>query len=371
MSRTPFQPFLSSIVLASLWIGTIPAVAADDSGDAASSIHRLVPRFLLGLVHASEVHAELKLDSDQISKLEALFAETDVEWFPARNLASEEQLAVIDRLEGRVRQWFRDNTTTAQQQRMNQLEYFAQGNRILLRTDVAKQIGLAKEQQSRLAEFAAATSESQTKLSRTQYGDPAIASLQAELEKNTREERAAIGKIVRPEQRSKLNALLGVPFDPSGLQRIYAMAPEFDSGQPWINSEPLTMSGLRGKVVIVHFYAFQCHNCHANFDIYRRWFKKYSSDDVVLIGIQTPETSRERDADAVRAAATEKALDFPIQIDLASQTWAAWGNTMWPTVYVVDQNGYIRHWWSGELNWKGATADQTIESVVDKLLDKA
>ncbi len=125
---------------------------------------------------------------------------------------------------------------------------------------------------------------------------------------------------------------------------------------------------LRGKVVLVHFYAFQCHNCHANFEIYRRWHDQWHEKGVVVVGIQTPETSQERDPAAVKSAAAERKLEFPIIVDVASKNWDAWGNTMWPTVYVVDKNGYLRQWWAGELNWKGATGDKTIEQVVDQLL---
>ena len=89
---------------------------------------------------------------------------------------------------------------------------------------------------------------------------------------------------------------------------------------------------------------------------------------VAVVGIQTPETSLERDPQAVKEAARERGLYFPIMIDLESENWKAWGNTMWPTVYVVDKNGYIRHWWQGELNWKGATSDKVIEDLVDDLL---
>jgi len=130
----------------------------------------------------------------------------------------------------------------------------------------------------------------------------------------------------------------------------------------------VTMASLKGNVVLVHFYAFQCHNCHANFGIYRRWHDELTAKGVVVVGIQTPETKSERDPDAVKAAAAERDLKFPVMVDLESKNWNAWGNTMWPTVYVVDKQGYLRHWWQGELNWKGATADKTIEDLVETLL---
>jgi len=87
-----------------------------------------------------------------------------------------------------------------------------------------------------------------------------------------------------------------------------------------------------------------------------------------LIGIQTPETSAERNVSLVKAAAKEKGFQFPVLIDLQNKNWDAWGNTMWPTVYVVDKKGYIRSWWQGELNWQGATGDKTIETLIDQLL---
>jgi len=57
-------------------------------------------------------------------------------------------------------------------------------------------------------------------------------------------------------------------------------------------------------------------------------------------------------------------------VDVSSKNWDAWGNTMWPTVYVVDKNGYIRWLWQGELNWQGATGDKSIEKLVDELLEE-
>lgn len=331
----------------------------------------LIPQYLLGLVHAPETHAELSLTEDQVSDLETLFAEIDLKWFPARNLGTAENRRIVLELESRVREWFAQNTSSEQQARLNQLELFAQGNRMLLRPDVGKRIGLTAGQQAGVAKLAAATDEAQRKLSRTQFGDANIPTYQANVQAAAKAEQTALAKIMQPDMRTKLGKLLSEPFDTTKLSRIYAMAPEFASSSKWINSSPLTMESLRGKVVVVHFYAFQCYNCHANFGIYRRWHETLTEKGVVVVGIQTPETSRERNFDAVRAAADERGLEFPIAVDLDSSSWNAWGNTMWPCVYVVDQQGYIRHWWAGELNWKGATADQTIEKVIDDLLTSA
>lgn len=87
-----------------------------------------------------------------------------------------------------------------------------------------------------------------------------------------------------------------------------------------------------------------------------------------MVGIQTPETADERDPQKVAAAVSEQGFEFPVLIDLKKGNWDTWGNTMWPTIYVIDRDGYIRFWWQGELNWQGAKGDEVIEDLVEKLL---
>ena len=341
------------------------AMAADDVKDPYA---RLVPQCLLSLLHAPEVHKELKLSEKQVDDLEVLLREVDAKWFPARILPADEQLAVNRELEAKVWEWFGKSAMAPHRERLHQLEYQAQAGRVFLRSDMAKRFGLQSSQLQKLAGLARAADDSKQALERTQFGDSQLKNLQDKAKQAAKAEKEGLMKIVRPEQWQKLASLLGDPFDTINLKRIYPLAPEFVSVEHWINSPPLSLQELRGKVVLVHFYAFQCHNCHANFGIYQRWHKELTDKGVVVVGIQTPETSLERDAVAVKAAASERDLKFPILIDLGSENWKAWGNTMWPCVYVVDQRGYIRYWWSGELNWKGATGDKTIEVIVNKLL---
>ena len=89
-----------------------------------------------------------------------------------------------------------------------------------------------------------------------------------------------------------------------------------------------------------------------------------------MLGVQTPEIARERDPDNVRRDAAESQLAFPIVVDLDKQTWNAWGNSMWPSVYLIDKNGYIRYWWYGELNWQGAEGEKLLRQRIDELLDE-
>jgi peroxiredoxin len=228
---------------------------------------------------------------------------------------------------------------------------------------------LTSQQVSQLAKLARASESATAELHKASLSNSPTEALQSAVLQATQAEQKSIPEIVTPEQLQKLSGLLGEPFDTTRLKRIYPMAPELIPVEHWVNSQPLTLAGLRGKVVVIHFYAFQCHNCHANFEHYRRWHDEFG-DDVVVLGIQTPETSRERDPIAVREAASTAELEFPILVDLESKNWDAWSNTMWPTVYIIDKNGYLRQWWQGELNWAGATGDQQLHQLINDLLQE-
>lgn len=333
-----------------------------------SEYRSLVPGQMLALLHASEVQQELKLNSKQVTELESLFAEIDGSWFRLRNQSQQQQLPLLDSLNQRVHSWLAEHVTNEQRERLRQIELQAQNVRMLLRNDVALELKLESRQQERFAGFARSTDAAQAALQKAIItGEPGD-ELQSKAKAAAKAEQDTVRKVLKPEQTQRLQKMLGESFDTSKLKRIYPMAPEFVPVEDWFNSGPLTLKELRGKVVLVHFYAFQCHNCHANFEIYRRWHDQWHEKGVVVIGIQTPETSQERDPAAVKSAAAERKLEFPIMVDVASKNWEAWGNTMWPTVYVVDKNGYLRQWWQGELNWKGATGDKTLEQVVAQLL---
>lgn len=89
-----------------------------------------------------------------------------------------------------------------------------------------------------------------------------------------------------------------------------------------------------------------------------------------IIGVHTPETGAERNADTLRAKVKEAAFSFPVVIDNDLANWNAWGNSMWPSVYLIDKQGYVRYWWKGELNWNGAGGQVTMTKRIDELLDE-
>ena len=96
-------------------------------------------------------------------------------------------------------------------------------------------------------------------------------------------------------------ALLGPRFDLAKVTPSPANAPEFDNTNVWLNSEPMTMESLRGKVVVVHFFAFGCINCIHNYPWYKDWHERLSNKGVVLIGIHTPETANETKRELLEA----------------------------------------------------------------------
>ncbi len=174
-----------------------------------------------------------------------------------------------------------------------------------------------------------------------------------------------------PVQKSVWQKSLGQDFDLTKLGRAKFKAPEFiDSGE-WLNSEkPLTLESLAGKVVVVHFYAFGCINCIRNFPTYLDWQERFRGKDVVIIGIHTPETAAEQDSGNVKDKAGEAKFQFPVLIDKTKANWDAWGNSMWPSVYLIDKRGYLRHFWPGELKWQGATGDVWMRERIEDLLSE-
>lgn len=328
-----------------------------------------VPQVILPLLHTPQVQAELGIEGAKLAQLEQLFATVDGDWWRARNLPPAEQRAAITKVEKAVKTWLTGALPRERLVRLADLERRAQGGRVLLREDVAEVVGLEPAQQEKLLAAARATESAAAALGRVfqtggGQGDLEKAALLAARERELK----LPGDLLSEEQQKEWRRLVGAPFDTVTLDRIYPMAPELAPSATWINAKPLALAGLRGKVVILHFYAFECVNCQRNLPIYAEWHRAFADKGVVVIGVQTPETEAEKDSGNVIAAAKEAGIDYPVVFDGDSATWKAWGNTMWPTVYVIDQQGYLRVWWQGELNWQGAKGDEVIRTAVEKLL---
>ncbi len=142
-------------------------------------------------------------------------------------------------------------------------------------------------------------------------------------------------------------------------------APELTGITAWINSDPLALASLRGKVVLVHFWTFACINCIHVQPYVEAWYERYAADGFVVIGVHTPELSFERDLGNVRQAVADDGVTFPVAFDPGYRTWAAYGNRYWPAFYFIDRQGHIRHTHFGEGDYAGS------EQVIRELLAEA
>ena len=88
----------------------------------------------------------------------------------------------------------------------------------------------------------------------------------------------------------------------------------------------------------------------------------------MIVGVHTPETAREREVDQVRNVVTEEKFSFPVVVDNDKAHWNTWGNSVWPSVYLIDKQGRLRYWWYGELDWKGAGGQRIMGRLIEELL---
>lgn len=359
------------VVLSVIWAivggGAAPRLAAAELAPRLAQLpaeSERVPQNLLRLVHAPEVQRELGVGEANREAFETLLREVDREWWPARILPPDQQRQLIAKLEAKWMTGLETCLGADAVARLRQLELQSQGSRVLARPDVREILKLNSSQTQQLDTLFEETDRLAEPASKPEPPEEAVAAYR----KAVSGEPSQAVAILSPEQGKRLSALFGDAFETAKLERIYPLAPELIPSGHLVGDRLPTLRSLRGKVVLVHFYAYQCHNCVANFNIYKRWTTELRQRGVEVIGIQTPETANERDPAKVIGAAEQEGFQFPVLIDLESENWKAWGNTMWPTVYVIDKNGYIRFWWQGELNWQGATGDQKIETLVEALL---
>lgn len=142
-------------------------------------------------------------------------------------------------------------------------------------------------------------------------------------------------------------------------------APDFPAGLKWLNSEPLTLEGLRGKVVLIDFWEYTCVNCIRTFPYLKSWHEKYKDKGLTIIGVHTPEFKFAKEEANVAKGAAKFGLTWPIVNDKDYLTWHTWGNRYWPAKYLIDAQGFVRYLHFGEGGY------QTTESWIQKLLKEA
>jgi len=154
---------------------------------------------------------------------------------------------------------------------------------------------------------------------------------------------------------------IGKPM-PTTSFALGPIAPGIIAGGEWFNSKPLSLSELRGKVVLIDFWTYSCINCIRTLPYLRRWWETYEDKGLVIIGVHSPEFEFEKDEKNVAEAIEDFRLTYPVVQDNDFATWRAYENMYWPAKYLIDKDGNIRYTHFGE-----GAYDET-EKVIQKLL---
>jgi thiol-disulfide isomerase/thioredoxin len=147
--------------------------------------------------------------------------------------------------------------------------------------------------------------------------------------------------------------------------RDYGPAPQFAKISAWLNTpggKPLSMTGLRGKVVLVDFWTYSCINCLRTLPQLEAWDARYRAKGLVIVGVHTPEFAFEHKASNVSSAIKRLGVKYPVVQDNDFATWNAYSNQYWPAEYMIDKSGHVRHAHFGEGEY------QQTEKLLRRLL---
>lgn len=138
-------------------------------------------------------------------------------------------------------------------------------------------------------------------------------------------------------------------------------APDLAAGD-WINSEPLKLKDLRGRVVLIDFWTFGCYNCRNTLPFIKGWHDRYRDQGLTVIGVHSPEFDYEKNLENLRREVASLEIHYPVVSDNDYQTWDAYKVAAWPTLFLLDKQGRIRWMHVGEGNYDEA------ERLIQKLL---
>ncbi len=139
-------------------------------------------------------------------------------------------------------------------------------------------------------------------------------------------------------------------------------APEFPSKLTWLQSDPLSMKRLSGKVVLLDFWTLSCVNCLRTIPRVNEWHQKYADKGLVVIGVHTPEFSFEQDQSTVEAAIERLGISYPVVLDPDYKIWHLYANRWWPRKFLIDAKGVIVYDHVGEGGY--AETEQAIQKAL-------
>jgi thiol-disulfide isomerase/thioredoxin len=164
-----------------------------------------------------------------------------------------------------------------------------------------------------------------------------------------------------------LKTLVVLSFAAVMFSKAYAgvgmPAPEI-TGQNWLNSAPLGLAELKGKVVLLEFWTFGCYNCRNVEPYVKGWHQKYADRGLVVIGVHAPEFSYEKVVANVQRYVRDHAIQYPVAIDNDFKTWNRYNNRYWPAMYLIDKRGIIRYLRIGEGGYQ--QTEQQIRTLLEE-----
>jgi thiol-disulfide isomerase/thioredoxin len=328
-----------------------------------------IPHPLTSLLRDGQVRRELGMTQAQINNVERAIEAVELPLWRLRDLPHQKRNDQAGLLIRQLKNELSKILTPQQTERLYQLTLQAIGTASVLEPQVALKLNLSDEQISKIRIFLNASYDEMAALQKNTaiYSE---SSRLVYLRKLRDETEKKVFSVLSNFQQVALRRLMGRPFDLSHVRIIACKAPEFEV-DTWIIKPKVTLSELTGKVTVVHFYAFGCGNCIRTLPYYNKWRNHFPSSTFQIVGIHRPETQQERNIEMVKKKAAEAGIKYPVAIDNESLMWNAWANRIWPGIYLIDKNGYVRYWWYGELNWQGAESEKYLRSKIQELIDES
>jgi thiol-disulfide isomerase/thioredoxin len=152
--------------------------------------------------------------------------------------------------------------------------------------------------------------------------------------------------------------------------------PSFDGATDWLNSQPLNLADLRGKVVLIDFWTYTCINWRRTLPYVREWAKKYKQQGLVVISVHTPEFSFEQKLENISRSIKEMNITYPVAVDNNYDVWRSFQNHYWPARYLIDAKGKIRFQKFGEGDYRESELqiqellkEASGKNISDQILD--
>ena len=345
---------------------TFPAIAISEETSLVSQ-NIPIPFPMTVILRNATVQHELELDAKQINEIDTLLDKVELPLFQLRDIPQEQRNLKAANLINNLKNNLKIILNKKQIDRLYNLTWQLMGITAFEDTELVNKLKLGESQKKRIhnvikqlnSKIAKSNQENQN----SEEAD--LANIKKTLYLNANQR---INKILTAEQNDNLPKILGESFDFSSFKYLACKAPEFQPVETWLNTDTQQLPSLKGKVTVIHFYAFSCINCIHNIPFYNKWQSSFPPDNFQIIGIHRPETKNEEVLDNVKKKAQESKMIYPIAVDLDSKNWDTWANNIWPSIYLVDKDGYIRYWWYGELNWQGAQTEKILRQWIDNLL---